>query len=155
MFQSEIFEVLDALYYDEAIDGHKNANYTISSSGSVSTDATGTTVTIGTQYHSYRLMKDSDNRLTVTAPFVWEFDVLETTNMRVNIYQSDSVSKQINLNNTGHYKFIVADNKVTYSIDDGTPTETTFNYTDVIQLWIQSRNANATSKFKNLKVYPI
>lgn len=154
----ETFEVWDTIYYDIATTGKKNSNYLTSASVTVNTDSNGTILEIGTNGHAYRLGVSSSTVLRVTAPFCVEFDVVESNGMQCTFYQSDSILRQVYIQNSSssaHYRFEIKDNKVYRYIDDGEPSEYSLNYTTDLAIWLQARQSNATLKFKNLKVYSI
>lgn len=156
MVLQETFVILDGIYSDIATTGQKNPNYLLSNNQiTVATDNNGSTISFPTQYASYRLGASTSTQLYVNAPLIIELDVVEATNSRINFYQSDSISRYLNFSSTGHYKFRITDNKVYRSINDGEESEWSFNYTDSFRIWLQSSQANATLKFKNLKVYSI
>lgn len=154
MFQSETYEVLDTLFYDKAVTGQKNSNWSLIRLDTPVTDETGTLLTANGNYAHY-VVVNTNQRFSV--PVAVEFDVLETSysssKPSLNIVDNGFDNKS-NLDSNSHYKFEI-DSTGFKCYKNGTYISTvTGNLSNVrISLYIPS--TGATLKYTNFMIYPI
>ena len=153
----EIFVLEDDLFYDSGIDDAlKNNNYVNSSSVTVTTDSTGTLLDIPTNGHSSKIGESTSTSKQFSSDIILELDVISSSKMQVRFRQSNDISRAVYLTNSetpSHYRFRVTNGLVYRSIDGGEETTYSFERTGNFEIWLQAREANASLKFKNLKVY--
>ena len=163
MFQSEIYSLIDALFYDEAVSGKKNSNWYISNTDnlSVSTDSNGTLLTSSTtvQYRCNSTTSTLNNFLS--GKWCVEFDVISYTGRpMVRLLQTNSNTWDWQFSNKGiidgsHIKLVFEDNTITATVDDDEKAPmSTSAFTGDLAIGFRLVDAG-TLKFKNFKVYPI
>ena len=155
----ETYELLDAIFFDEAVTGHKNSNWNnYNNRLSLETDETGTLLTGYASSNGYYIANASD-------PFIFddyccEFDIITKTglarwyhqnnnNQTGNVFILDSVP-------VGHAKIICQNGTAKLYIDDvqvrsadltvAAPYEIAFRF---------NTGTGNTLKYANFIVYPI
>lgn len=160
---SEIYEVLDCVAFDKALDGTGNHNdemwnYT-SSRISLVRGTDGTTVT--NNYTGYDYLNTNKSGTPSTqydwdTPLCFEFDYERLTtnaNSRIQIFDTDNQSFTAWINTDGHFKVVVDENIIRYFINGvEQPSKTVTMGTFLFRFYMQS---NASFKFSNFKIYPI
>ena len=160
---SETYEIIDATFYDKAIEGSKNTNWNnYNNRITVETDNTGTTLTNTNSSNGYCFANGSD-------PFVFtdyccEFDVL-AINGAVKWYHQDNNSNQdlFRIDNyyssgTVHFKLECQDGSLKVYTDGTLRTTVTNTVTGPFEVAIRI-DANVSDprsiKYKEFIIYPI
>ena len=148
--------VIDAMFKDSATQTKwvNQSNYF-----QVNVDETGRTLTkISNGNYTPSTVANSNNwndRLLINGEFICEFDVLNIPSDSTplfRIYYNSSQNKQITLS-TGHYKFKVTSNKISYWLDNGNEVVLGDNLN--ITSFENVAFVNGSLKFNNFYIYTI
>ena len=164
MIQSEIYEVIDALFFDDGVTSPKIANwYKSTNNYSETIDDTGTewTNTSATQFVA-NSTSSANYFLDYQGKWAIEMDVISYDDVTIRIRESANSFTLFPFSSRGvtansHLKIVYnGDNTLTYAIDDNAPvTINTIEFSSNIAIGIRLNTANSSLKFKNFKVYSI
>lgn len=162
MYQSEIYEVWDTLFYDEATSNAKNQYWFSNKWDNISVSDIGTTIeefsNTAINYFISNVANSStwgDRKLFNTNICV-EFEVIEyNTGVRFIIHESDTNFKQLPLN-IGSVKLEITNTNIKSTIN-GNVTNTPCDFTNQVRLGFQTFNDSNLGKitFKDFKIYLI
>lgn len=160
VFVSEIYEVIDAIFYDQATDGHKNSNWTVDRVTVSETDTIGTVLVSETGNGHYWANGSSQS---ISGAFACEFDLIsysDTRSVAFRIKSNDNnnhylIFKDLNVPANAHIKVTYDGSVFKCQINDSTPvTWVTASYTSV-ELALRLSSANDSMKYANFVIYPI
>ena len=164
MIQSEIYEVIDALFFDDGVTSPKIANwYKSTNNYSETIDDTGTewTNTSATQFVA-NSTSSANYFLDYQGKWAIEMDVISYNDVTIRIRESATSQTLFAFDSRGvtsnsHLKIVYnGDNTLTYTIDNNAPvTINTIEFSSNIAIGIRLNSADSSLKFKNFKVYPI
>lgn len=152
--------VLDATFYDEAVTGHKNSNWTVDRVTVSETDNIGTLLVSENGNGHYWANATSSS---ITGSFACEFDLIsysDTRSVAFRIKSNDNnnhylLFKDQNVPANAHIKITYDGSVFKYQINDSTPvTWVTASYTSV-ELALRLSSANDSMKYANFVIYPI
>ena len=167
MFQSEIYEVIDATLRDGGVTGDRNTNAFAYNTTyiTVATDSTGTTVentesTAG-GFRAFTSRNPTDNSYLWNGDFAIEVDIVSSSSSsRVQLYVDNNnlisrTVEELEISDGGHLKIEYKDEVASYYVNnEDTPTYTRTlalsNYN--IRFFLPS---TSTFSYKNFIVYPI
>ena len=149
---SQPYEVHDCIFYDGAVNGNKNDDWTtISKLHRYDTY----TSYEGSAFNNTRIKVNSSENLPM-GEYCVEFTVLENTNGR--LYYNDGNVISIDLS-VGHWRVLnTSDGKITPYLDGQIQTSliNTYNYSaQTMTIGFSNGNNTALLKFKDFEVYPI
>ena len=163
----ETYEIYDCTYIDYAITGNKNTKWVnqLVSGGScytVTVDSTGTLLVknVNGNYAPSTVANSTSwqDRLLINEPYVVEFDLVEVNAsggvFRMYYNNSSIQQSDITVTGTGHYKFVMEQDKVYYIKDNGNPV----TIADNLNITVFENPAFVTCasiKFKNFILYKI
>ena len=150
---SNTIEIDDYLFYDKAVTGQKNTNWTSIRLDAV-TDETGTVLTANGNYAHYMVI-NSSQRFSV--PLAVEFDVLETSyttsKPSLNIVDTGYDKKQY-INSNTHCKFEVT--STGYKLyEDGVLVASEMRNLSNIRLSLYLSDTGDSMKYANFRIYSI
>ena len=151
MFQSETYELLDAIFYDVGTGSTPNTNWYNYGSLSVGSDDTGTTVSKSATGNGYYVANQNNTSDYVfNAPFCCEFEIVSVSSARFQLAHNN---QNIALANGDKIKFTIKDGKFTLTKNDVVSTPVNVSETTE-QLRFQMMGVSSV-KYKDFKVYPI
>ena len=160
---SETYELIDAIFYDKAVTGHKNTNWLNVSNSFLETIEDDGTILAYNRTSGWATIYANSNSAS-TFPFsigsVVEFDVVSCTNeMRLQFYDGTTGRLQITLptNATNyHVKIEIGETTITQTVNGVTTTASTSTYiNNDFQVNFATNTSGASLKFKNFMVYSI
>ena len=151
-FVSEPYEVHDCIFYDGAVNGNKNDDWTtISKLHRYDTY----TSYEGSAFNNTRIKVNSSENLPM-GEYCVEFTVLENTNGRLYYHDGNAISIDLSV---GHWRVLnTSDGKITPYLDGQIQTSLikTYNYSaQTMTIGFSNGNNTALLKFKDFEVYPI
>lgn len=162
IIQSETFIVLDAIFYDQAITGHKNTNWTIPSNLTESVGDDGTTLTSVASSSSLK------RAICCSLTGNWEAQITLKSNGNVRIGVQDTTKevsqRQATYNDWTTLKVQVQSGTIEFYVleDDEwigvTASTNNADLTDTLNFMIYLYNTSGddrTVTFKEVKIYPI
>ena len=164
IIQSEIYSIMDYIFYDTGVDGTKNTNWeNYSNRLGVVTDENGTILTGNASSNGYYFANASDK--FIFDEYTCEFIVVGTPSSSVRWYHQNTSNSNENVftfntgwfNQTENLVKITVENGVATLIVNGTERGTT-TLTLTAPYEIGFRIATGTSNtitYKNFKIYPI
>lgn len=157
MFQSERYDIIDALFFDKAVTGYKNTNWTANRVTVSETDANGTSlISEDGQGHYW-----ANNHEGVTGSFVCEFDLISysdttTVSFRISGTNTHYIQfKNQNIAPNSHIKITYDGSSCNFQINDGEPINLFNASYPSIELALRCYGANDTLKYANFVIYPI
>ena len=160
MILQETFVVTDALFYDQAVYGHKNQNiyYNANCQETVETDGTGTTIayTGSSGYLQYRFGQTIATDKPYSIGTKMEFDVVANTSMAIVLNGNSNYAKTLP-NSTGKITLTVDSDYITLKQGDTQIAQvSTSNYiSDKFSFGFTTNSSGASIKYKEMKIYPI
>ena len=167
MFLQETYEIYDCTFIDYAVTGNKNTKWVNQQSGgspcyTVTVDSEGTLITKRANGNlTPSTVADStswNDRLLINEPYAVEFDLVEinANGGTFRMYYNNSLQQQLDITGTGtgHYKFVMEQDKVYYIKDNGNPV----TIADNLNITVVENPAFvncASIKFKNFILYKI
>jgi len=169
---SQPYEVIDAIWYDEAVDGHENSDLWINSNLSKTASSDGTLITNDTGTRFFGLNKNGTTASSENDLYDWtgnsfavECDILSfsgTVRLQIIDYPSQHLfqkafSDMIGASSTNKHLKIVANGTDVRCYVDGvenTSMKVTTNFTDTYRI-VFRMEGESSIKFKNLVYYPI
>lgn len=163
----ETYEVYDCTFIDYAVTGNKNTKWVNQQSGgsscyAVTVDSTGTLLikNANGNYTPSTVANSTgwNDRLLINEPYAVEFDLVEVNanGGAFRMYYNNSLQQQsdITVTGTGHYKFVMEQDKVYYIKDNGNPVTIADNLN--ITVFENPAFVNcANIRFKNFRIYLI
>lgn len=163
----ETYEIYDCTYIDYAITGNKNTKWVNQQIGespcyTVTVDSTGTLLVKNANgnYTPSTVANSTgwNDRLLINEPYAVEFDLVEVNanGGTFRMYYNNSLQQQLDITvtGTGHYKFVMEQDKVYYIKDNGNPVTIVDNLN--ITVFENPAFVNcANIKFKNFILYKI
>ena len=170
MIQSEIYEIVDAIFYDSGIQGTANNNWyndglTVDLTSETYTEISKTTSNTGYYLCNIGDTPSSTSDITeFNSPFAIEFDILGYSDSGglTGLYFNDGSTSGGHLfngkfsnNETHHIKEVVTSTKISMYVDDEpTPFEWVKSFNNPMRLGLRVAST-CSIKFKNFKIYPI
>lgn len=159
MFQSEIYEVLDANYYDPALSGNHNDSIWYKPTATLTRETDGTVITTTSNWGG-AYVGNTSQAILIPQDTVIEFDLLDFDSdfiiqLRSGVQQSGSWVYCEPLKYNGHQRWEIHSNSQKIMVDDVVKQNMTQNLGESFRLTFLSQNANSSCKIANLVIYPI
>ena len=155
--QSEPYEVIDAMYYDKALEGSGNHNdiyYMVGTSVTRGSDGSvvAKTTSDATRYLYAASSNSQSDILYFNENTCIEFDILEVTGTNQIELFCIGVGATVSILSQGHWKCVVTPNSEKIYKDDVEIVSRDYDFSSTFRATFLVVN---TFKFKDLKIYPI
>jgi len=155
----ETYELIDAMFYDKAVEGAKNSNW-IAYRVTATTDSNGTVLTRGSGTGSYKCyVADSTSGEEFTGSYNIEFDIVSAQSGNCRILIDDGTNNaEFTLTSSyapigSHVRLEITPTEQKLIVNDEEKTSTSITYTGNQSIRFYIPYSNSTIGYKDFKVY--